>query len=201
MIAINQSTGLQWKSMLDWLIFAHFRENCPTGVIPEWMQKVTRHNGIKQYSLRPLSFHGDMSAFYAGMSRVLSVLLEKMCVLTMADPVACVAVRGAASSHYSSSPSWPCYWSRSSRDDCPPWRANCSTAAERTSAACGCCSRCLEQQRSSRRPARRTRKNGPPPRQRSAWPRGRRCPTPLIGPPCRCARTRTSWQPPGSRTT
>ena len=33
-----------------WLIdFAHFRENCPTGVIPEWMQKVTRHNGIIQW--------------------------------------------------------------------------------------------------------------------------------------------------------
>ena len=33
-----------------WLIdFAHFRENCPTGIIPEWMRKVTQHNGIKQY--------------------------------------------------------------------------------------------------------------------------------------------------------
>ena len=32
-----------------WLIdFAHFRENCPTGIIPEWMQKVTHQNGIKQ---------------------------------------------------------------------------------------------------------------------------------------------------------
>ena len=29
-----------------WIDFAHFRENCPTGVIPEWMQKVTQHNGI-----------------------------------------------------------------------------------------------------------------------------------------------------------
>ena len=29
-----------------WLTdFAHCRENCPTGIIPEWMQKVTRHNG------------------------------------------------------------------------------------------------------------------------------------------------------------
>ena len=26
-----------------WLIdFAHFRENCPTGIITEWMQKVTQ---------------------------------------------------------------------------------------------------------------------------------------------------------------
>ena len=33
-----------------WLIdFAHFRENCPTGIIPEWMQKVTEHDGIIQY--------------------------------------------------------------------------------------------------------------------------------------------------------
>ena len=33
-----------------WLIdFAHFRENCPTGIIPEWMQKVTQHNGMIQY--------------------------------------------------------------------------------------------------------------------------------------------------------
>ena len=33
-----------------WLIdFAHFRENCPTGIIPEWMQKVTQQNGIIQY--------------------------------------------------------------------------------------------------------------------------------------------------------
>ena len=32
-----------------WLIdFAHFRRNCPTGIIPEWMQKVTQHNGITQ---------------------------------------------------------------------------------------------------------------------------------------------------------
>ena len=30
-----------------WLIdFAHFRENCPTGIIPEWIQKVTQHSGI-----------------------------------------------------------------------------------------------------------------------------------------------------------
>ena len=28
--------------------FAHFRENCPTGIIPEGMQKVTQHNGIMQ---------------------------------------------------------------------------------------------------------------------------------------------------------
>ena len=34
-----------------WLIdFIDFRENCPTGVIPEWMQKVTQHNGIIQCS-------------------------------------------------------------------------------------------------------------------------------------------------------
>ena len=33
-----------------WLIdFAHFRKDCPMGIIPEWMQKVTRHNGIMQY--------------------------------------------------------------------------------------------------------------------------------------------------------
>ena len=33
-----------------WLIdFARFRENCPTGIIPEWMRKVTQHNGIIQY--------------------------------------------------------------------------------------------------------------------------------------------------------
>ena len=32
-----------------WLIdFARFRENCPTGIIPEWMQKVTQHNEIIQ---------------------------------------------------------------------------------------------------------------------------------------------------------
>ena len=36
-----------------WLIdFAQFRENCPTGIIPKWMQKVTQHNGIMQYSLK-----------------------------------------------------------------------------------------------------------------------------------------------------
>ena len=35
-----------------WLIdFVHFRENCPTGIIPQWMQKVTRHNGIIQYMI------------------------------------------------------------------------------------------------------------------------------------------------------
>ena len=35
-----------------WLIdFAHFRENCPTGVIPEWRQKVTQHNGDNTVSL------------------------------------------------------------------------------------------------------------------------------------------------------
>ena len=33
--------------LIDW--FAHFRENCPTGVIPEWMQKVTQHEGIILY--------------------------------------------------------------------------------------------------------------------------------------------------------
>ena len=34
-----------------WLIdFAHFRGNCPTGLIPEWMQKVTRQNGTIQHS-------------------------------------------------------------------------------------------------------------------------------------------------------
>ena len=45
--SIKQSTE---RTRLDWLIdFAHFRENCPTGIIPEWMQKVTRHNGIIQY--------------------------------------------------------------------------------------------------------------------------------------------------------
>ena len=33
-----------------WLIdFAPFRENCPTGIIPESKQKVTPHNGIAQY--------------------------------------------------------------------------------------------------------------------------------------------------------
>ena len=38
-----------------WLIdFAHFWENCPTGVIPEWMQKVTEHNGKIQYFVHAL---------------------------------------------------------------------------------------------------------------------------------------------------
>ena len=33
-----------------WLIdFAHFRENCPTGIIPKWRQKVTQHYGIIKY--------------------------------------------------------------------------------------------------------------------------------------------------------
>ena len=33
-----------------WLIdFTRFRENCPMGIISEWMQKVTQHNGIIQY--------------------------------------------------------------------------------------------------------------------------------------------------------
>ena len=33
-----------------WLIaLARFRENCPTGIIPEWKQKVTPHNGMIQY--------------------------------------------------------------------------------------------------------------------------------------------------------
>ena len=34
-----------------WLIdFTHFRENCPTGIIPQWMQEVTQHNGIIPHS-------------------------------------------------------------------------------------------------------------------------------------------------------
>ena len=34
-----------------WLIdFAHGRKNGPTGIIPEWMQKVTQHSGVMQYS-------------------------------------------------------------------------------------------------------------------------------------------------------
>ena len=33
-----------------WLIdFAHFRKNCPTGIIPEWMHKVTEHNRMTQH--------------------------------------------------------------------------------------------------------------------------------------------------------
>ena len=35
-----------------WLIdFAHFWENGPTGIIPEWMQKVNQYNGLIQYIL------------------------------------------------------------------------------------------------------------------------------------------------------
>ena len=38
------------RTTLDWLInFAHIRENCPTGIIPECMPKVTQHNGMRQY--------------------------------------------------------------------------------------------------------------------------------------------------------
>ena len=41
--ASNQPKGLRLN---DWLIFRICRENCPTGIIPEWMQKVTQHNGV-----------------------------------------------------------------------------------------------------------------------------------------------------------
>ena len=35
-----------------WLVdFAHFREKCPTGIISEWMQKVTWQNGIIHYNV------------------------------------------------------------------------------------------------------------------------------------------------------
>ena len=37
---------IESSRLIDW--FAHFRENCPTGIIPEWMQKVTQHNEIMQ---------------------------------------------------------------------------------------------------------------------------------------------------------
>ena len=37
--SINQSTESLQSKVYAWLIdFAHFRENCPTGIIPEWMQ-------------------------------------------------------------------------------------------------------------------------------------------------------------------
>ena len=46
-----------------WLInFAHFRENCPMGIIPEWMQKVTPHNEIIQCCVVLLLF-----AFYSAL--------------------------------------------------------------------------------------------------------------------------------------
>ena len=56
-----------------WLIdLTRFRENCPTGIIPEWMQKVTQHNGIVQYiRLTPnvdWSFPPDK--FVAGKERI-----------------------------------------------------------------------------------------------------------------------------------
>ena len=42
-----------------WLIdFAHFWENCPTGIIPEWMQKVTQHSGIIQYTFDSYEVQG-----------------------------------------------------------------------------------------------------------------------------------------------
>ena len=44
--------------------FAHFRENCPTGIIPEWMQKVTRHNGIIQHWIIKKFFLRKISHFF-----------------------------------------------------------------------------------------------------------------------------------------
>ena len=47
---IKQSTERFAVKVYDWLIdFAPLRENCPTGIIPEWMQKLTQHNGMMQY--------------------------------------------------------------------------------------------------------------------------------------------------------
>ena len=47
-LTVNQAIN---REDYAWLIdFAHFRENCPTGLIPEWMQKVTEHDGIMQYN-------------------------------------------------------------------------------------------------------------------------------------------------------
>ena len=43
-----------------WLIdFAPFRENCPTGIFPEWMQKVTRRNGTIQQRFFCCCFRQD----------------------------------------------------------------------------------------------------------------------------------------------
>ena len=47
LLSIKQSID---QKGYTWLIdFAHFRENCPTGIIPQSVQKVTQHNGIIQY--------------------------------------------------------------------------------------------------------------------------------------------------------
>ena len=65
-----------------WLIdFAHFRENCPTGIIPEWMQKVTRHNGIIQsYKTRNGSKRDkEMNLSYCTWSNLKSERYKRSC--------------------------------------------------------------------------------------------------------------------------
>ena len=68
-----------------WLIdFAHVRKNCPTGIIPEWMQKVTRYDEMIQWMsvgidngsvpTRNCSFNYEMSSrprkYYVSFERL-----------------------------------------------------------------------------------------------------------------------------------
>ena len=63
--SINQSTKRFTIKVYAWLIdFAHFWENCPTGMISGWVQNVTQHNGIIQ--LKNQSSHYKLKTYGRG---------------------------------------------------------------------------------------------------------------------------------------